>query len=178
MKSLSTIITLSALFLILASVAIADDSDTNIALNQPATASGMYAPYEIPNALDGDESTYWNAGGYAGHWIEIDLGQDTIIGCMRMKTAQVPNGGTAHAITGRTEAGDTVSLWGYSGYTVNHQWLENFDINNPIAVRYVRVTTTTTPSWVAWSEIEIFEGAVVATEESTWSGVKALYRSN
>ena len=175
MKSLKMIIKLSALIMSFASLAMADGP--NIALGQPGTASGMYAPYIIENAFDGDEETYWNAGGYGGHWIEVDLGADTIIGSMRMKAAMSPNGGTTQVITGRTESGDTVTLWSFAGYTTNGQWLENLSIEIPTAVRYVRVTTPSTPSWVAWSEIEVFEGSTVPTDDLSWSAFKAMYRS-
>ncbi len=90
-------------------------------------------------------------------------------------SAMNPNGGTSHTITGRTDAGDEVTLWSVSGYTVNGQWLESSDIN-PTAVRYVRVTTTTTPSWVAWAEIEIYAGSAVAVEEIPLAGIKSLFR--
>jgi len=150
MKTMATIFTLSTILMLLTATAFADE--INIALGQPATASGTYAPFEIPNAFDGDVETYWNAGGYAISWIEVDLGSDTIVGSMRLLAAMNPNGGTSHTISGRTDAGDEVTLWSVSGYTVNGQWLESSDIN-PTAVRYVRVTTTTTPSWVAWTEI-------------------------
>ena len=37
------------------------------------------------------------------------------------------------------------------------QWVEVDLLETGVSGRYVRVLTTYTPSWVAWSEIEVYE---------------------
>lgn len=156
--------------------AAAQTPDQNIALNQPVVASGHYQDLVPANAFDGDESSYWNSGGGAGNWIEVDLGREVPVGAIRMMTAQSAVGTTHHVVTGRTESGETLPLWTSLQYTINLQWLENFSIEQGEPVRYIRVTTLSAISWVAWVEIEVYEGDVVATEEMTLSAIKTLYR--
>ena len=49
----------------------------NVALNKPATASAVYAPYGPEQAVDGDVITKWNAPGQgtpgSPQWLKVDL---------------------------------------------------------------------------------------------------------
>ena len=50
-------------------------SNTNLALNQPATASGYTQTYVPANAVDGNTSTYWESTDNAfPQWFQVDLG--------------------------------------------------------------------------------------------------------
>ncbi|MFA0963419.1 glycosyl hydrolase [Roseivirga sp. BDSF3-8] len=46
----------------------------NLALNQPAVSSTFEAPFEAPNAFDGDAGTRWGSGFTDNEWIRVDLG--------------------------------------------------------------------------------------------------------
>ncbi len=151
-------------------------SANNMALGKPATASGIWSTDIPANAFDGDSSTNWNAGGYPTQWIEVDLGAEYPVLGLRLQIAQFPNGGSTHLVTGRSNDGTTVELATFSGYTVSSQWLENLTIPFTQAVRYVRVTTTASPSWVSWLEIEVLSDSTVPQAETSWSKVKALFR--
>lgn len=66
----NTIVTLSLVVFLCLAVAL--PAQTVVSLNKPATVSGSYS--SVPqNAVDGDNSTYWNSGGASG-WLTVDLG--------------------------------------------------------------------------------------------------------
>ena len=52
----------------------------NIALGKSATASRSLGEGPPSNALDGNKDTSWQSGGDTPQWIEIDLGQATMVG--------------------------------------------------------------------------------------------------
>jgi len=101
----------------------------------------------------------WNAGWFPPAWIELDLGKDTLVTGIRLMPSQVPNvARTVHRIYGRANGKTTeILLHEFDGITSDGAWIAaTFD--PPRRVRYVRVDTVASPSWVAWVEI-----AVVAT---------------
>src|SRR2546430_16239080 len=54
------------------------------------TASNSYPGAPPSLAVDGSLSTMWNSGGYAPQWIQLDLGQSSIISQIRLNVAQSP----------------------------------------------------------------------------------------
>jgi RHS repeat-associated protein len=120
-----------------------------------ATASNTAGPGNEPSkAIDNSTSSFWSSGGPAQQWIELDLGTTYTISKIRLLVNQLPNGATTHQIYGGPTTGSLSLLGTLSGTTQNGQWLQ-FDTATT-NVRYVRVTTTSSPSWVAWSEIEVY----------------------
>ena len=130
------------------------------------TASSSYPGSPPSNVTDGNSSTIWNAGVSASvnqqpwPWIQLDLGRTVSIQKLRLQIAQTPNGTTGHMID---MGQDPINLKNVGGITVNSvdgQWIE-FDCNQNLKcgnVRYIRITTTSDPSWVAWKEIEVYQG--------------------
>lgn len=119
------------------------------------SASSALTP--IANVSDGNPSTAWNSGGPAPAWIQLDLNRDVVPSRVRLYTEQYPPGNVSHNITGVLSNGATVNLGGYSGYMSNSVWLE-INIPYSIPVRYLRITTSQSSSWVAWKDIEVVEG--------------------
>ena len=120
-----------------------------------ATASSS-APASSPKfAFDYDVTTVWNAGNYAPSWIQLDLGKPVTISRVRLNVAQDPPGPTTHTISGGPTPDSLTPIGTLDGNTTDDQWLElNQSANN---VRYVKIETTKSPSWVAWREIEIYK---------------------
>ena len=106
-------------------------------------------------AVDGSEDTSWVSGADAPQWIELDLGRLVAVASIRLKVDQAPPGRTVHAITagGHTEPG--MSVFALDGETEWGDWLE---ARIDKTVQFIRITTTESPSWVAWVEIEIIPG--------------------
>ena len=104
-------------------------------------------------ATDGNAATQWNSGAYAPQWIEIDLGKNVTISKVTLTVAQYPAGHTTHRISGGLNKGSLSLLGTLDGITQSSQVLHlTF---NPQYLRYLRVDTAVSPSWIAWSEIMV-----------------------
>ena len=122
-----------------------------------ATASNSYDSAHVPAmAFDGDPNSAWMAT-FPTQWVEVDLGAPTVLRSIRLLTGQSPDVQTTHVVTGGVDPAPTNVLQTFSGVTTNSQWLE-FKPNSPSPpVRYIRITTTVSPSWVAWRELEFYK---------------------
>jgi len=117
-----------------------------------ATASN--GPDSVAFAFDHDPQKPWNSGGVAPGWIQLDLGQPTTIKRVRLLTAQNPPGPTSHQILGGPTPDNLAPLGTLDGDTTDAQWLE---LQVKGQVRYLKIVTLKSPSWVAWGEIEVYE---------------------
>ena len=117
-----------------------------------ATASN--GPESAAFVFDHDLQKPWNSGGFAPAWIQLDLGQPTTITKVRLYTAQNPPGPTSHQILGGLTPDSLTPLGVLDGNTADAQWLE---LQVKGQVRYLRIVTLKSPSWVAWGEIEVYE---------------------
>ena len=128
----------------------------NLALNKDVTASKLLLK-ELPvNALDGNLETQWGAGDAAPQWIQIDLQSFATVTGFRLTIAQSPDGQTTHQIFAGASLSDLKLVHEFGGSTSENQTLE-FTFDEPLTgIRYVKVLTTESPSWVAWKEIEVF----------------------
>jgi len=94
------------------------------------------------------------SGGSAPAWVQLDLGQPTTITKVRLYTAQTPAGPTSHQILGGLMPDSLAPLGVLDGNTADAQWLE---LQVKRQVRYLKIVTLKSPSWVAWGEIEVYE---------------------
>jgi len=134
-----------------------EGAGANVAYQKTARVSSAYESQGGSFAVDGDPGTSWNSGGYPLKWIQVDLGRDYTIAEIRLTVAQSPAGPTIHVVYGQgsSTAGDFDQLHVFSGTTADSDVL-SFTPDQPIAgIRTIRIETTTTPSWVAWREIEV-----------------------
>jgi hypothetical protein len=104
--------------------------------------------------FDHDPQKPWNSGGSAPGWIQLDLGQSTTITKVRLLTAQNPAGPTSHQILGGLTPDSLTPIGTLDGDTADSQWLE---LQAKDQVRYLKIVTVKSPSWVAWGEIEVYE---------------------
>jgi hypothetical protein len=114
-------------------------------------ASQLSGPF---SATDRDPSTQWRANDSAPQWLEFDLGPGVALSRVKLLTAQQPAGRTTHVVKGATTKGVWFTLGTLSGDTGDNQLLTLAIPSTP--VRWVRVTTTVSPSWVAWREVSFF----------------------
>lgn len=122
-----------------------------------ATASSSYLSYTPNLAIDNNTGTSWNGGGFPAKWIDVDLGAQKTLTAFRLLTNQSPSGATTHNIYVKSNINDAYTLAKtFNGTTTGDQWLEHYLLNAVSNVRYVRVETTVSPSWVAWKEISLY----------------------
>jgi hypothetical protein len=130
---------------------------SNIAMGKPSTASRFLPDSPPSGAVDGSPEFTWNSGDHAPQWIEIDLGSAKAIGGISLLTAQLPDGDTVHRVLGRARASDPHRLLHeFTCSTVEGQRLEYSPPTPWGNVRFLRVKTTMSPSWVAWREIWVY----------------------
>ncbi|MHA6833717.1 discoidin domain-containing protein [Ralstonia pseudosolanacearum] len=128
---------------------------TKVATPMSATASSTSGTFSPSLAIDGVTTSPWIATSWPQQWIEVDLGEVVPLRKMRLLTSQNPGGYTTHVVSGDVNPAPSNTLQTFSGSTTDYQWLEtSWDV--PVNVRYVRVTTTSSPSWVSWHELEFY----------------------
>ena len=121
----------------------------------PATASAEIAGAPASHAADGDLETSWNSGQNAEQWILLDLGAPRTLARLRLHVAQDPAGTTHHQIWVGGDPGNLALIHEFQGLTTDRDVLE-FIPTSPLAdIRFVKVITLQSPSWVAWREIEV-----------------------
>jgi plastocyanin len=129
----------------------------NLALGRPVTASAEEPANPATRAVDGLMANWWSSGGYPDQWIDIDLGTPVAVGRIRLFVSQYPDGSSTHKILTRATTGDPWDLqYTFTGNTVDNQVLEYSPPTAWANVRYVRVETTASVSWVSWKEIEVY----------------------
>jgi len=129
----------------------------NIALGKSVRFSNLIDDMTGELAMDGDFGTLWNSGGGPKQWIEIDLGKSHNIMEIRLTISQYPEGKTIHRVLGKGANGQFTLLTTFEGNTVDGQTLIFTPVEPIPNIRYIRIETTESPSWVAWREIEIID---------------------
>jgi len=125
------------------------------------TASSSYTMEFTPEkAFDGDFSNMWNSGTWPMSWIEVDLGKPTRITQILLSVEQTPaDADTVHEIwlsssmIGSDTSGAVLS-YTPAGRTYDGQTL-SVAFSNPPTAQHVQIRTISSPSWVAWNEIQI-----------------------
>jgi len=137
---------------------------TNLALNQPATASGSTQGYVPANAVDGNTSTYWESTDNAfPQWFQVDLGSSTSVSRIVMDLPPSTAWGTRTQtilIQGSTDGTNYSTLAGTANYTFNPATGNTVTVTFTAAsVRYVKLTFTANTGWPAGqlSELQVYQ---------------------
>ncbi len=142
-------------------------STTNLALNQPVTASSDYESYVPANVTDGNTSTYWESTDGAGYpqTITVDLGSTQSIGSVTLDLPPSSAWATRTetlSVLGSTNGTTFSQLVGSAGYTFNPSTGNTVTISLPSGTsdRYVELSFTGNTGWSAaqLSEFEVFPG--------------------
>jgi alpha-1,3-glucanase-like protein/F5/8 type C domain-containing protein/pectate lyase-like protein/centrosomal CEP192-like protein len=140
---------------------------TNLALNQPITASSSYQTFTPQNAVDGNTSTYWESTDGAGYpqTITVDLGSAQSIGSITLDLPPSSAWATRTetlSVLGSTDNTTFSQIVGSAGYTFNPSTGNTVTISLPsgTSARYVRLSFTGNTGWSAaqLSEFEVFPG--------------------
>jgi parallel beta-helix repeat protein len=140
---------------------------TNLALDQPVTASSDYETYVPSNVTDGNTSTYWESSDGAAYpqTITVNLGQVWPIGSLTLdlppSTAWSTRTETL-SVLGSTNGTSFTQIVASAGYTFNPSTGNTVTISlpSPASARYVELSFTANTGWDAaqLSELEVFPG--------------------
>ncbi len=127
---------------------------TNLALNQPTTASGYTQTYVPANAVDGNTSSYWESTDNAfPQWFQVDLGSSKTVGSIVMDLPPSSAWGTRTqtiTIQGSTDGTNYSTLVGSANYTFNPSTGNTVTVNfSATSVRYLKLTFTANTGWPA-----------------------------
>ncbi len=133
------------------------------------TASMTKSGSNVSNINDGSFTTSWESGASATQWVMFDFITSKSINKIRFLPAQNPSGRTVHNIY----VGDSISslklLVTIDQITQKDVWVEA-PLLSPINTHYLKVETVESPSWIAWKEIEVYEGQSKASSNLKYFG--------
>jgi hypothetical protein len=142
-------------------------STTNLALNQPITASSNASGYPATNANDGNTSTYWESldGAAYPQTLTVNLGSVTSLGSIVLDLPPATDWTTRTetlSVLGSTNGSTYSTIVGSAGYTFNPSTGNTVTISLPSGTnaQYVQLNFTANTGWSAAqiSEFEIFPG--------------------
>lgn len=98
----------------------------------------------------------WNSGQKAPGWVEFDLGKSYNLTHMKLLPYQVPTpANTRHKVYVGSSREDLKLATELNSETKHHVWTDDVAVNKK-NVRFVRVETVDSPSWVAWSGMQFY----------------------
>jgi len=128
-------------------------SGCNAIFSLAASATGGAG--EAARAGDGSSCTVWNAQGFAPQSVTLDMGTPTRIDVIALVPEMSPDGSVSHEVA-FSDDGRAFS----TGHRVEAPMRNGEQVElvlpRPEKARFVRVTTTKSPSWVAWREVGLF----------------------
>ena len=124
-----------------------------------STASATFSASSSANtgttpewAFDGVVEAWssWNSGSFPTQWIEVDFGAPVRFSRIEAVVNQLPlSGNTSHSVTL-----DGTAAFDWTGFT-NHLDVLSHSFSAIQQAQRIRITTTASPSWVAWFEIRV-----------------------
>ncbi len=127
----------------------------NLALGKPVQVTEALADQPAEMAVDGDPNTQWSSGAFPTQWIEIDLGAANSVGEIRLTVGMWPAGDTVHEVWVGASRDKLQKVMEFRGNEFDYDVLDYLPTSPLTGIRYVRVVTTESPSWVSWREIEV-----------------------
>ena len=128
----------------------------NLAFGKPVTVSRDLPAEMAAFAVDENDGSQWGSGALPPQWIEVDLQGVFRVSEIRLMVAQWPAGETLHRVLVRQHGSqDFIQVHEFKQNTKDGDWLV-FRPETPIEnVEAIRIRTISSPSWVAWKEIQV-----------------------
>jgi hypothetical protein len=106
--------------------------------------------------VDRSQSPYFNSGGNAPQYVQLQLAGTYNISNVCLLTHQTPNGFTSHLLLVGSNESSLEVVSNLTGYTITGQWI-NISYNPVLTdIQFLRLYTVTSPSWVAWQKFLVY----------------------
>jgi WD40-like Beta Propeller Repeat/RTX calcium-binding nonapeptide repeat (4 copies) len=129
-----------------------DPDPRSLTRGRPIRASLSLPDRPAEYAVDGHTRLIWGAY-FAPQWLEVDLGRPATLAVIELVVAQTPAGSTRHVVLGKAPSGGWRQLVSFRGETRDGEVLRHTAPRPWQGIRWLRVVTRQSPSWVAWREI-------------------------
>ena len=127
----------------------------NLALGAKTRASRSLAGEGPARAVDGKRETSWVSGDGPASGSRSTSGRRRPSRTCDLFVNQSPAGRTIHRITGGRTRDNLRALHTFDGSTTYGDDLSWTPSEPLTGIRFIRIETTRSPSWVAWQEIEV-----------------------
>jgi CARDB/F5/8 type C domain/Right handed beta helix region len=135
---------------------------SNLALGRPMSASGVSQTYVAANAVDGNQSTYWESTNNAfPQWLQVDLGSSVSVNKVVLKLPVSGWGARTEtlAVQGSTTGSTFTDIVASTGYAFDPATNNTVTITfSATTTRYLRLNITANTGWPAGqvSEFEVY----------------------
>jgi len=122
-----------------------------------ASRSENSTPEEAFDGIfNGTFANQWNAGWWPEQWIQVDLQQNYDINEVKLYIEQSPSPAfTVHSVFISDLTMFSIPAFVFAG-TTEQAGILDVRFAQPIYGRYVMISTTVSPSWVAWREVQVY----------------------
>ncbi len=98
-----------------------------------------------------------NTGGFAPQYVQLELPGLYNISSIYLQVGQLPNGITRHQLSVGSSLSNLSIVTDMNNYTSADQWL-NLTYSPALTnIRYLRLDTITSPSWVGWTKFIVYD---------------------
>jgi len=114
---------------------------------------------QIKDILDPNKPNHnrWNSGGYAPQYIQLELEREQSVSHVYLQVSQTPNGQTYHSFLIGPQENQLKEVKTLVGNTNNYGWI-NLTFHPPLEnVRFLRIGTVSSPSWIAWFKFLVYK---------------------
>jgi len=155
---------------------------TDLALNQPVTASSYQQNYSAANAVDGNSGSYWESSDGAAYpqTLTVNLGSVQSIGSVTLDLPPASAWSTRTetlSVLGSTNGSAFTPIVASTGYTFNPSTgnTVSFSLPSGTSTQYVQLSFTANTGWSAaqLSEFEVFPGTGGSPGSATLSASPA-----
>ena len=118
-------------------------------------AFGTGAEPAAVSAFDGDACSIWNSGGFAPQAATLDLGAPTLVSTVLLVPEMTPSSATVTHVLEVSDDGRSFQRLGQLRAPMRTGEIVELPIPGGVTTRFVRVSTSESPSWVAWRDIAV-----------------------
>ncbi|CAF0977204.1 unnamed protein product [Adineta steineri] len=111
----------------------------------------------LVNRINSTNGTYFNSGGYAPQYIQLELPGIYNISDVYLQVAQSPSGTTEHHLYVGSSVDNLTLATILNGATDSGQWI-SITYDPPLShVQFLRLNSISSPSWISWNKFIVYD---------------------